>query len=367
MTDTTPSNDTPATDGTETPRDSVSVLRRRWRKFRTLKRGWYSFLLLLIVYLVSFFNPLIFNYRALVVCYEGEYYFPAFGNHYQAMDFKQRQIGEANYRKLAVEFEQADGDNWVLMPPYPYGPTENLLLEIEGHPPHPPSALHWLGTDDRGRDILVRLAYGFQISMTFAFTVVILSYIMGMTVGGCLGFFGGRIDMYGQRFIEIWAGIPFLYTIMIIGSTVPRTATILACILAALSWVGISFYMRGEFYREKAKDYVAAAVAQGDSRLRIMFSHILPNSLTPIISFAPFAMVGTIMALVSLDFLGFGLPAPTPSWGELMKQGLDKITSRHWHLIVSPFAAMFSTLLMVVFVGEAIREAFDPKVFSRLR
>ena len=350
---------------------SVSVFRRRWQKFRTLKRGWYSFVILLACYSLSFFLFVLVNNQAIAVHYEGETYFPAFasafeGKIYQAKEFGQRAIGETNYRALAKDFDaQPDGANWVLLPPYPYSPTESLLLELPGNPPHSPSLAHWCGTDDRGRDVFARLAYGFRISISFALGVVILSYAMGMIVGASFGYFGGRVDILGQRLVEIWAALPFLYTIIIISSIIRPNIWLLIALLAAFGWISISFYTRGEFYREKAKDYVAAAIAQGESNSAIIFRHILPNSLTPVISFAPFAIVGSISSLVSLDFLGFGLPPPTPSWGELVGQGLANI--QKWHLVLFPLGALFTTLLMVVFIGEAIREAFDPKVYSRLR
>lgn len=346
---------------------SLSVFRRRWRKFRTIKRGWYSFLLLTVLYALSFLLPFLVNSRALAVKYDGQLRFPIFSGHIEGSEFGQRVIGEAQYRALADDFREADQGNWVLLPPYPYHPNESLLTdpELPGNPPHAPSAQHWLGTDNRARDVFARLAYGFRISLTFALGVVSLAYLIGMTLGATFGFFGGRVDIYGQRFVEIWAGMPFLYTVIIISSIVKPNMWILVLILALFTWVSISFYIRGEFYREKAKDYVAAAIAQGESNSSIMFRHILPNALTPIISFAPFALVAAIVALVSLDFLGFGLRAPTPSWGELVNQGRENITE--WHLVVFPLAALFGTLIMVVFIGEAIREAFDPKVFSRLR
>jgi len=355
---------------TVTSRRSLSVFRRRWQKFRSLRRGWYSFVVLLGCYVTSFFLFVLVNNQAIAVHYEGETYFPAFaalfeGRIYQARDFGQRSIGETDYRKLAARFDDAQGGNWVLLPPYPFSPTESLLRELPGNPPHGPSLEHWCGTDDRGRDVFARLAYGFRISISFALGVVIVSYLIGMVVGASFGYFGGRLDIFGQRFVEIWAALPFLYTIIIISSIIRPNVWLLIALLASFGWIGISFYLRGEFYREKAKDYVAAAIAQGESNSTIIFRHILPNSLTPIISFAPFAIVGSIGSLVSLDFLGFGLPPPTPSWGELVGQGLANI--RKWHLVLFPLGALFTTLLMVVFIGEAIREAFDPKIYSRLR
>ena len=371
----TPAADTkssvdPATGSTR--EKSLSVMQRRWRKFKSLRRGWYSFIALIALYALSLLNPLLINSRALVVSYQGDLYFPAAaewvgGRLYEAKEFGQRAIGEAEYRRLAEQYEEADEGDWVLMPPYPFHPNENLLREpgLAGNPPHPPQARHWLGTDDRGRDVFARLAYGFRVSITFALVTVSMYYLIGMFVGSVLGFFGGRVDIFGQRLVEIWAAIPFLYTVIIISNLLKPGVWLLAFVLAIFSWVGISFYMRGEFYREKAKDYAAAAIAQGESRRSIMFRHILPNSLTPVITFAPFAVVGSITALVSLDFLGFGLQAPTASWGELVNQGKQNI--EHWHLVTFPLAALFVTLQLVVFIGEAVREAFDPKVFSRLR
>lgn len=351
----------------DAPEKSLSVFRRRWQKFRSLKRGWYSFVLMCTLYAISLASPLLINNKALVVSYQGELRFPVFANHIQAKDLGQRKLGEPNYRELQKQYEEAGEGDWVVMPLYPFGPIENLLRDpdLEGRPPHAPSERHWMGTDNRARDVFARLVYGFRTSITFALGVVLLSYLIGMTIGGILGFFGGRVDIFGQRFVEIWAGMPFLYTVIIVTQFVTPTTGRLMLILALFSWIGISYYMRGEYYREKARDYVAAARAQGESNLSIIFRQILPNALTPIISFAPFAIVGAISSLVSLDFLGFGLPAPTPSWGELVNQGLGNI--REWHLVVAPLGALFATLLMIVFIGEAIREAFDPKVFSRLR
>jgi microcin C transport system permease protein len=363
-----PASVEPTPDAPSAPPKSESVLRRRFRRFRSIRRGWFSFIVLFSLYGLSFFSHLLVSEKALVVKYDGELHFPAFGNFHEAKEFGQRRIGEANYRLLDRTLaEDDDPDTWVLMPIYEFGPIENLLEELDGPPPHKPSAQHWLGTDNRGRDVFSRLVYGFWYSLTFGLGVVGISYLLGVAVGSVFGFFGGRVDIYGQRLVEIWASLPFLYTVMIISNILQPSLGLLVFLVAIFSWVGISFYMRGEFYREKARDYVSAAIAQGESRTSIMFSHILPNALTPIISFAPFALVGAMNSIVALDFLGLGLPAPTPSWGELMSQGLDSLTAGDYHLVVSPIGALLLTLLMVVFIGEAIREAFDPKVFSRLR
>jgi microcin C transport system permease protein len=357
-------------------RPSVSVFRRRIRKFRTLKRGYYAFLVLVGAYALSFALPLLINNKALVVRYHGSYYFPI-RQYYPATEFGMEAFGEPNYRELKKKLaDEAKGD-WVLMPPYPYSPTESLL-DLPGTPPNEPSREHPLGTDTSGRDVFARLAYGFNVSLTFALLVLAFAYSFGIMVGATLGYFGSIIDIGGQRLIEIWSSLPFLYTIIIISSIVVPNYTpgrnllfqqsfwLLIGILAVFDWMNITYYVRGEYYREKAKDYIGAAIAMGVSEAKIMFRHILPNALTPVISFAPFTIVANISALVALDFLGFGLPAPTPSWGELIGEGVENLTTAWW-LVVFPIGALFLTLLLIVLIGESVRDSFDPKEYSRLR
>jgi microcin C transport system permease protein len=361
--------------GPERAGRSESILRRRIRKFRRIKRGYWSFLLITGAYVLSFSLPYLMNGTAFLVRYKGDYYVPAL-RVYQASTFGQQSFGEADYRALKQQFDAEDQGNWVLLPPYPYGPNESLL-DLPGTPPHPPSWAHPFGTDDRGRDVLVRLAYGFNISLTFAVFVLLIGDGFGIVVGAVLGYVAGKVDLIGQRVIEIWSSLPFLYTIIIVSSIVVPVYVpgriqvmqpsfwLLIAILSAFEWMGITYYVRGEFYREKARDYVGAAIVTGVSEPAIMFRHILPNALTPVISFAPFTIVANIGSLVALDFLGFGLPAPTPSWGELIGQGMENLTK--WWLVFFPLGVLFTTLLLVVFIGEAVREAFDPKEYSRLR
>ena len=351
-------------------RKSLSPLRLRLRKFRRLKRGYYAFILLAGAYVLSLLNPLLVNNTALIVRYNGAFYFPLFKFHLaetfgQTHVHGERHLGETNYRELKKQFAKQGRGNWVVLPPYPYHPNESLLAALKSPPPNPPSWEHWLGTDDRGRDIFARLAYGFRTSMTFALVVTGMAYLFGIACGALLGYFAGRLDTYGQRLIEIWSGVPFLYTLILLGSVFRPSFGMLAVLLMAFSWMRISFYVRGEFFREKAKNYVAAARAVGEGDRAIMFKHILPNALTPVISFAPFSIVHNIAVLVAMDFLGFGLPPPSPSWGELIRQGTENLYD--WHLVVFPLLAMFFTLQLTVFVGEAIREAFDPREYSRLR
>lgn len=352
-----------------------SILHRRLRKFRRLKRGYWSFLIVSGAYVLSFLLPLLANNIPLVVKYDGAYYFPML-RYYKAAEFGQQALGEPDYRALRDTFRESGKGNFVVMPLYPYGPNESLL-DQPGFPPHPPSREHLFGTDDRGRDVLVRLAYGFNISLTFALVVMLIGDGIGIAVGAMLGYIAGKVDLVGQRLIEIWSSLPFLYTIIIVSSIVVPVYVpgrlqvlqpsfwLLVGILAIFDWMGITYYIRGEFYREKSRDYVGAAIATGVSQTAIMFRHILPNALTPVVTFAPFAIVANIGALVALDFLGFGLPAPTPSWGELIGQGMENLTK--WWLVFFPLGALFLTLLLVVFIGEAVREAFDPKEYSRLR
>lgn len=356
-------------------RSPESIFRKRWRKFRTLKRGYYSFLIIITAYVISLALPVLINNKPLVVRYDGQFYFPML-HFYSPEEFGLSTIGEPDYRQLKEQFSQEGKGNWVILPPYPYSPNESLF-ELEGAPPHPPSRSNPFGTDDRARDIFARLTYGFNVSMTFALLVLTMSFAFGIVVGALIGYFGGKLDILGQRVIEIWSSLPFLYTIMILSSIVvpvylpgrnqllQPSFWLLIFILSAFGWMGITFYVRGEFYREKAKDYVGAAISMGASDWTIMFRHILPNAINPVVSFAPFAIVGNIGVLVALDFLGFGLPAPTASWGELIGQGMSLLTK--WWLVFFPLAAVFLTLLLIVFVGEAVREAFDPKEYSRLR
>jgi microcin C transport system permease protein len=262
----------------------------------------------------------------------------------------------------------AAGDAWALMPLYPFGPKD-YRLEFEDNPPNAPSTDRGipLGTDLSGRDVVPLLLYGFRISLAFALVVSLFGYLIGIVVGAVQGYYGGWIDIASQRFVEIWTAIPFLFVIMIIASMITPTFLLLVSLLVVLrSWVGITYYVRGEYLREKAKDYVQAAIGSGVRDRKILLKHILPNSLVPIVTFAPFGIVGYIGSLVSLDYLGFGLPPGTPSWGALLRQGLENVRF-HPHLTIVPVSALALTLFAVVMVGEAVREAFDPKVFSRLR
>ena len=342
-----------------------SILKKRWKKFKTLKRGYYSLIILSVLYGISFLLPLLINNRALLVKHDGEYYFPVFSGYISGDTFGQNVPGEARYRELRDQFiNQGNDDSWVLMPPYPYSPFEDITTE--GNKMYePPSKKHWLGTDNTGRDVFARLCYAFNISISFALILTVINYIIGVLIGGAMGYFGGRFDLFFQRIIEIWSSLPMLFVIIILSSILKPSFLLLIGIYTLVNWISMTYLMRAEFYREKSRAYVAAALSMGQSNFKVMFKHILPNSLVPIITYFPFAVVAGITALVGLDYLGFGLSPPTPSWGQMLDVGLQNI--RKWWMVFSPVTAQFLTLLCIVFIGEGVREAFDPKVYSRLR
>ena len=316
---------------------------------------------------------------------------------YSSEEFKQ-QNGSAivDFRLLDKSLKD-DSENFIIMPLYKYHPHEDLSDQLDENftdsngngewdegeifidenrngvydtynPPTKPgeSLRHIAGTESSGRDEFARLVDGYKISITFALIVSTLGYIIGIIIGACLGYFGGTLDLLGVRLIEIFSSIPFLFVLMILAGFMKPGIYLLALLSVLLKgWLGITMYIRGEFFREKPKDYVSAAVSMGQSNWKIMFKHILPNSLTPIITFAPFAIIGDIFVLVSLDFLGYGLQPPASSWGALLKQGSENLDN--YHLLIFPVIALTLTIFMITFISEAIREAFDPRVYSRLR
>ena len=342
-----------------------SILQKRWVKFKSLKRGYYSLIILLTLYLISFFLPLFINNRALVVRYNDKFYFPVITGYVSGKTFGQDVPGEARYRSLKMQFEQKSGTNdWVLLPIYPYSPYEDITYE--GNKMYePPSMVHWLGTDNTGRDVFARLCYAFNISISFALLLTVINYFVGILIGGSMGYYGGKFDLFFQRLIEVWSSLPMLFVIIIISSILKPSFLLLIGIYTLVNWISMTYLIRAEFYREKAKPYVAAALSMGQSDFKVMFKHILSNSLVPVITYFPFSVVAGISALVGLDYLGFGLAPPTPSWGQMLDIGLSNITK--WWMVFSPVAAQFFTLLSIVFIGEGVREAFDPKVYSRLR
>ena len=344
---------------------------KKLRRFREIKRGYYSFLVLAGLLVISLFGELLINNRAIVVSYQGELFFPTYSNFHPGTDFGFDYSYETNYRDLKARFAQeGESDNWVIMPLVPYSPYENHTTNGV-FKPEPPSAeqMHFLGTDTTSRDILARLFYGTRIALFFSIAFMIAVYAIGITIGCAMGYFGGAFDLFFQRIIEIWSNIPFLYMVIIVFSVIPATysiptrISILLIVLVLFSWTGMTYYMRTETYKEKARDYIAAARVIGASNTRIIFRHVLPNVLATLVTFMPFTMVSAITSITALDFLGFGLPPPTPSLGELLKQGTASLRTAPW-IVTSAFGTLVILLTLVTFIGEAIRESFDPKKFT---
>jgi microcin C transport system permease protein len=343
---------------------SISPLtRKKFKRFVAIKRGYYAFVLLVAMILASLGAELLVSNRALIVSYQGHWYFPTYGDIIPGKAFGLDYDYETDYRDLADRFRSQPSGNWVLLPPVPYSPFENDLRP-DMLPPEPPSIerRHYLGTDTSGRDVLARLVYGFRIAILFALVLLVTTYVVGISIGCAMGYFGGWFDILLQRIIEIWSTVPFLYVVIIISSIVVPNFWWLIAIMVIFGWMGMTWTIRTVTYKEKARDYVLAARALGASDLRIIFRHILPNTVSIIVTYIPFSISGGIVALTSLDYLGFGLPPPTPSWGELLQQAWANFSA--WWLGFSVISAMVVTLVAVTFVGEAVREAFDPKMHT---
>ena len=336
---------------------SAEITREGLRKFKNIGRAYYALCLLSLLFFISLFSEFIANEKALYIYYKNRSFFPIFF-FYPGEAFSQKQDSVADYGALRKDKAFIEGA-FVLWAPYPYGPYHSYFYEGSS-PPASPSVRHFLGTDRLGRDVLARLLYGFRISLLFAFCLTLLMGIFGVLIGGIQGYWGGWLDLSAQRLIEIWSALPFLYVVILLGSLYGRDFGLLIFIIALFNWIGLSYYMRAEFLQGKKQVYVQAARALGLSETRIFLRHILPNSLSPLITILPFGLISGITVLTALDFLGFGLQPPTPSWGELLKQGLDVIRE-YPHLIIVTTLALFCTLALATLIGEGVREAFDPR------
>ncbi len=336
---------------------------QRFRRFRSIRRAWVSLWILVVLTGLSLAGELLVNSRALAVWYQGRLYLPIYGRVHFGDELGLPYHYEANYRELARKLAR-EGGGWVLLPPVPYNPYEQDFRE-GSYPPYPPSASerHFLGTDRIGRDVLARLLFGFRIAILFSLGFVFVTFLAGTLLGMLMGYVGGRFDLVVQRLIEVWEQVPFLYVVMIVVSVFRPDFFLFLGIFVLFGWTSRTWAVRAMTYRERERDYVLAARTMGASRWRIVTVHILPNVLVVVLTSLPFAVAGAISALTALDYLGFGLRPPTPSWGELIGQGISVYQTAPW-IILSVTAALTLVLVLIAFVGEGLRDAFDPKRYT---
>ncbi|UZE97875.1 ABC transporter permease [Alkalimarinus alittae] len=332
------------------------ITQRRIDNFKANRRGYYSLWIFAFLFFITLFAEVISNDKPLVVYYDGSIYTPII-NTYTETEFGGDFETEADYRDSYIQALIND-NGWMIWPLIRYSyKTINYDLPVPA--PAPPSTENWLGTDDQGRDVFARLIYGFRISILFALTLTLLSTVVGVIVGATQGYYGGKVDLVGQRLIEIWSGLPVLYLLIILSSFVQPSFWWLLGIMLLFSWMGLVDVVRAEFLRARNFEYVRAARALGLSNRGIMFKHMLPNAMVATLTFMPFILTGAIGGLTSLDFLGFGMPLGSPSLGELIAQGKSNLHAP-W-LGISAFVVLSLMLTLLVFIGEAVRDAFDPK------
>ncbi|MFW2391728.1 MAG: ABC transporter permease [Methyloceanibacter sp.] len=370
-----------AAEGIPRPRAWASPLnKRRWQTFKANRRGYWSLWIFLVLFGLSLCAEFIANDKPILVEYEGELYFPIF-QAYPETDFGGVFETEADYRDPVVQELITEKGGWMLWPPirfsyntqnknppmaFPVKPTWLLTdkdceaaVERGFHPCNSSLEWNWLGTDDQGRDVVARIIYGFRISVLFGLVLTLVSSVVGVAAGAFQGYFGGWTDLIFQRFIEIWTSVPQLYLLIIVAAVIEPNFWILLGILLAFSWVALVGVVRAEFLRARNFEYVTAARALGLPNIRIIFKHLLPNAMVATLTFMPFILNGSITTLTSLDFLGFGLPPGSPSLGELLAQGKDNLQAP-W-LGLTAFFVIALMLSLLIFVGEAVRDALDPR------
>ena len=337
------------------------LTRRRLANFKGNRRGYWSAWLLLVLLVVSLPAEFLANDKPLLISYQDNYYLPLLTN-YPETTFGGDLETSADYTDPYVH-ELIEAHGWIVFTPIPYS-YDTKILDLPASAPTGPTTDNWLGTDDQGRDVLARVIYGFRISILFGLILTVLSSIIGIAAGAVQGYFGGLIDLFAQRLIEVWSGLPTLYLLIIMASVItPGFFTILILMLL-FSWMGLVGVVRAEFLRGRNFEYVRAARALGVSDINIMWRHVLPNAMVATITFLPFILSGSVITLTSLDFLGFGLPPGSPSLGELLNQGKNNLQAP-W-LALTAFCTLSILLMLLVFIGEAVRDAFDPrKTFGR--
>ncbi|MDY7027091.1 MAG: ABC transporter permease [Spirochaetota bacterium] len=333
-----------------------AMVRQRLDRFKRHKRGYISFWIFIVIFGLSLFAEVIANDQPLLIGYEGRLFFPLFREYSEAAFGGEFEMA-ADYRDPYVT-DLINEKGWILWPPIPYS-YDTINYDLPSPAPSPPTKENILGTDDKGRDVLARIIYGFRISVLFGLTLTLVSSIVGVMVGALMGYYGGRIDILGQRFIEVWSGMPTLFLLIILASVVQPNFWWLLGITLLFSWMGLVGVVRAEFLRGRNFEYVLASKALGVNDRTIMFRHILPNAMVATLTFMPFILGGSVTTLTSLDFLGFGLPVGSPSLGELLAQGKANLQAP-W-LGISAFVVLASMLTLLVFIGEAVRDAFDPR------
>jgi microcin C transport system permease protein len=329
---------------------------RRWKSFKAHRRGYWSLWLFVLLFGLSLFSEFLANDKPIMLNHQGSLYFPVLKD-YPETAFGGQFETSADYRDAYVR-ELIEKEGWILWPPVRFS-YQTINYELTVPAPSPPSWDNWVGTDDQGRDVLARLLYGFRVSVLFALALTILSSIIGIIAGALQGYYGGRIDLYGQRLIEIWSGLPGLFMLIILASLVEPNFWWLLGIMLLFSWTELTGLVRAEFLRGRNLEYVRAARALGVSDTQIMFRHVLPNAMVSTLTFLPFIFTGAIGTLTSLDFLGFGLPPGSASLGELVAQAKNNMNAP-W-LGISAFLTLSVMLTLLVFIGEAARDAFDPR------
>lgn len=330
---------------------------RAWLRFRGHRRAWWSLWIFIVLFSLSLMAELISNDKPLLVSYQGNLYIPFINNYPESMfggDFET----PADFNDPFVVERLTEHGNWMLRAPIPY--SYNSINYYAAQPnPAAPDAQHWLGTDDRGRDVMARLIYGFRLSVLFGLALTAVGLGLGLLTGALQGYLGGRFDLAFQRFIEVWGSMPELYLLIIFSSIFSPSIWLLLILLSLFGWMGLSDYVRAEFLRGRNLEYVSAARALGVSDRAIMWRHLMPNAMTPVLTFLPFRLSGAILALTSLDFLGLGVPPSTPSLGEILSQGKENIDA--WWLSLSAFGVLVGLLVLLIFIGEGLRDAFDTR------
>lgn len=335
------------------------IAARRLSAFRRNDRGFIALLFFLLLFGFSLFAEFIANDRPLLVSYDGHYYMPVLTD-YPETTFGGSFQTNADYRDPSLR-RSIDAKGWMIWPMIPFS-YDTVITDLPGPAPSPPDGINWLGTDDQARDVMARVIYGFRISVLFGLALTVVSTVVGILIGALQGYFGGWTDLLGQRFLEIWSGLPTLYILMILASVIVPGFWSLLAIMLLISWTWPVPYVRAEFLRARNLEYVRAARALGMNDSRIMLRHILPNALVATLAFLPFTLAGSVTTLTALDFLGLGLPVGSPSLGDLLSQAKQNLQSP-W-LGISAFAVIALMLTLLIFIGEAVRDAFDPRKTS---